>query len=139
MAVKKKATVKKRNKYAVFTTPGITNANKKRLGVGFALIALLFALLVFRLAYWQIVKASDLRNTAITIQQQDTEIDPVRGTIYDSNMKPLAQTVTKYELYAYTNTLYKADGMTSADKAKVIKNLVEITGEDEATLKTKLS
>lgn len=128
----------KKNKYADFITPYITNANKKRLGVGFALIAFLFAILIFRLAYWQIVKASDLRNTAITMQQQDTEIDPVRGTIYDSSMKPLAQTVTKYEMYAYTNTLYKADGMTAADKAKVLKNLATLTGESEDTLKTKL-
>ena len=73
----------------------MVDENRRRLGIGFMLVVLMFSVLTFRLAYWQIVRGDDLNEKATEMQDQDTTIDPVRGTIYDANMNPLAQSVTE--------------------------------------------
>ena len=116
----------------------ITPLNRSRLVLGFALILLAMIALIFRMGYWQIVRADELRTMAAQMQKVDTEIDPVRGNIYDSKMNVLAETVTEYELYAYTQYLYKDRELTSTEKARTVSKLVEITGLDQETIKKKL-
>ena len=58
-----------------------TYRNKVRLVWGFGLILLLLVILSFRMGYWQIVRADDLRERAVDIQKVDSEIDSVRGAI----------------------------------------------------------
>ena len=117
---------------------GVTSENIMRLGIGFILVIVLFAVLLFRVAYWQIVRAEDLNEKATEMQDEDTSIEPVRGTIYDSKMNALAQTVTKYEVYAYTQSLYKDKSVTDKQRKEIIANLVKYTGEKEADIKEKL-
>ena len=74
--------------------------NKKRIALGFVIIALLLLLLTFRVAYWQIIKADWLTEKAIAQQTQDTPIEAKRGAIYDRNGKELATSITCYTLWA---------------------------------------
>lgn len=117
----------------------ITPDNRRRLAGGFALLLILMVALIFRMGYWQIVRADELRTMAIQMQKVDTEIEPARGAIYDSQMTTLAESVTEYELYAYTQYLYKADDVTPEQKAEVLKNMVEITDLDEEVVEEKLN
>ena len=113
----------------------ITARNRNRLAFGFAVILLLLFALVFRMGYWQIYKSDELKVMAADMQKVDTQIAPVRGPIYDSRMNTLAETVTEYELYAYTQYIYKDDSISADDKAKRILRLAHITGKDAAEIK----
>ena len=113
----------------------ITSRNRNRLALGFGVIlALLFAL-IFRMGYWQIYKSDELKVLAADMQKVDTEIAPVRGAIYDSRMNTLAETVTEYELYAYTQYIYKDESISADDKAKRILRLAHITGREPSEVK----
>lgn len=120
-------------------TSRITPRNRRRLVLGFALILLMMAALIFRMGYWQIVRADELRTMAAQMQKVDTEIDPVRGSIYDSKMNVLAEPVTEYELYGYSQYLYKSVEITQVEKDNTVRQLVSITGLDAETIKAKLS
>ena len=120
-------------------TSRITPLNRNRLVAGFAVILILMTALIFRMGYWQIVRADELKTMAASMQKVDTQIDPVRGTIYDSKMNVLAEAVTEYELYAYSQYLYRASDVTEEEKADIVKKLVQITGMEEAEIIDKLS
>ena len=117
----------------------ITSGNRARLVGGFAVLLLLMFALIGRMGYWQIVRADELREMAVQMQKVDTEIEPVRGAIYDSKMSTLAETVTEYELYAYSQYLYKSDDIPPSEKASTLKKMVEITGVDSETLLQRLT
>lgn len=102
--------------------------NRSRVAVGFALILLLMFALMIRMGYWQIVRADDLRVMATEMQKVDTEIDPSRGSIYDSKMNILAESVTEYELYAYSQSLYKSEEIKQPVKQSYLSILNEATG-----------
>ena len=125
------------NRKAVSTA--VTAENKSRLGFGFLAIVVCFTILIFRLAFWQVIKADDLNAKAAEMQKIDTELDPVRGNIYDRNKKVLAQTVTKYELYGYSLNLYKKKGLDSATKEKNLRDLSKLSGDSRKEMKKKLS
>ena len=117
----------------------ITPKNRSRLVFGFGLILLMMTVLIFRMGYWQIVRADELRTMAASMQKVDTEIDPVRGTIYDSQMNVLAEAVTEYELYGYSQYLYKSSEITQAQKDDTVRKLAALTGQDQETIRKKLS
>ncbi|MBP3897495.1 MAG: hypothetical protein J6D57_06660, partial [Mogibacterium sp.] len=56
-------------------TSRITPLNRSRLVLGFAVILLLMTALIFRMGYWQIVRADELRTMAVSMQKVDTELD----------------------------------------------------------------
>ncbi|MBQ6455824.1 MAG: PASTA domain-containing protein [Mogibacterium sp.] len=116
----------------------ITSLNRRRLVLGFGVIVFLMIALIYRMGYWQIVRADELKTMAALMQTVDTEIDPQRGNIYDSRMSTLAESVTEYELYGYTQYMYKDKDLTATEKAKTVSKLVEITGLDQKTVKEKL-
>ena len=120
-------------------TSRITPRNRTRLVAGFGFILFLMTLLIFRMGYWQIVRADELRTMAASMQKVDTEIDPERGTIYDSKMNVLAEAVTEYELYGYTQYLYKDTDISLREKLATVRKLASITGLDEGTIRQKLS
>ena len=119
-------------------TGRITPSNRTRLLGGFAVLLIAMMALVFRMGYWQIVRADELRTMAASMQKVDTEIDPVRGTIYDSKMNVLAEAVTEYELYGYTQYLYKDEDISIREKNSTVRRLAKITGQDEETIRQKL-
>ena len=112
--------------------------NRSRLLLGYLFLLLLMIVLVFRMGHWQIIKADELKEKALAMQKMDTEIEPTRGSIYDSRMNVLAETATEYELYAYSQYLYKDSEIDETEKEVVLNNLVKITGEEKSDLKKKL-
>lgn len=117
----------------------VTAFNKNRLMWGFALIVLVFAVLIFRVAYWQVIKGDEISKKASSMQKIDSAISPTRGTIYDRNKKPLAETVMSYKLYGYTNNLYKSVELKEADKKRNLKDLSKLTGVTEKKMKKLLT
>jgi stage V sporulation protein D (sporulation-specific penicillin-binding protein) len=113
----------------------ISASNRRRLAGGFAAILFLLSILILRMGYWQIFRADELSVMAAEMQKVDTEIDPVRGSIFDSQMTTLAESVTEYELYAYTQYLYKDEEISNAEREKTIARIAEITGKDKEEIK----
>ena len=67
-----------------------------------------FGLLIFRLVQLQIVEGETLQKGAVSQQLKDTTISAKRGTIYDCNMKPLAQSanvIIRWWLTAWQKSL----------------------------------
>ena len=77
----------------------VTVKHKRRIAVGFFIIAVLLILLTFRLAWIQIVDAEEYTQKAIDQQTRDTIIEPDRGTIFDRNGKELATSTTCYNVW----------------------------------------
>lgn len=116
----------------------ISSRNRKRLAAGFGFLLAIMFVLMLRMGYWQIYKSDELKVMAASMQKVDTEIDPVRGAIYDSRMNLLAESITEYELYGYTQFLYKADSISDERKAKAVLDLARITGKDANEVKALL-
>ena len=70
-----------------------------------ALIFLGFGVSIARLAYLQLVQGNMLKQMATEQQLKDTKLNPKRGTIYDCNMKPLAQSATVWTVVLEPNYL----------------------------------
>lgn len=124
---KTKAKTQKKRKEAAIPASAVLPINRQRIAMGFAFVLLLLFALMIRMGYWQIVRADELRNMATEMQKEDTEIAPSRGVIYDSRMNTLAESVTEYELYAYSQSLYKAEDVSAAIKKSNVVILSEIT------------
>ncbi len=88
-----------------------------------------FSLLVFRLIKLQFIDGSELQTMASEQQLADTKISAQRGTIYDRNMKPLAQSAT-----VWTVVLEPAHLKTPEKKELVCNGLHEILGIEKEKL-----
>ena len=93
----------------------VTVKNRRRIALGFAILALLLIALVFRVAWIQIVDAEELSQKAIDQQTKDTPIEAKRGTIYDRNGKELATSTTCYTLWARPSQIKLKEGKTRPD------------------------
>lgn len=65
------------------------------------LTPLLFALIIIRLFYWQIIRGPQLATKANRQHQETTLLQAKRGDIYDRNGRLLAGTKQLYHLYVY--------------------------------------
>lgn len=85
----------------------------------FVFLALILCLLVFvvDLILLQIFHSSHLAGLAAKQQRHTLEIEPVRGTIYDRRMRPLAFNVPVYSLFANPKI------MSESDKREAVKHL----------------
>ena len=88
-----------------------------------------FIMLILRLVKLQIVQGSELQKMASEQQLADTKVNAQRGTIYDRNMKPLAQSAT-----VWTVVLEPAYLKSDEKKELVCRGLSEILGIDKAKL-----
>ena len=73
--------------------------SKKRLFIVMVLACSLFLCLIFRIGYLQLIKGEWLSTKAAEQQTREIPIEAKRGTIYDTNMKELAVSVTKYTVW----------------------------------------
>lgn len=96
------------------------------------LVALVFAgffLMLIKLAHLQFFQGEFLRKKASEQQLADTKISAQRGTIYDRNMKPLAQSATVW------NVVFEPAYISSDEKKKIIcDGLSEILDIDKEKL-----
>lgn len=122
-----------------YSNLSVMKLNRLRLALGAGFLLLLMVLLVFRMGYWQIVKSDDLKTMAASMQKIDTEIDALRGSIYDSNGNVLAKSVTKYKLFGYTQDIYKSKEVSEVSREESVKLLSEIAGISEKAAKGRLT
>lgn len=100
-----------------------------------AVFLLFFAFLAFciaRLLFIQFFRASYLKGIAKKQYNLFVELEPRRGTIYDTNLKPQAVNISIDSVYAVPNEI------PDKDKEIIARQLLPILGIDYAYLKDKL-
>lgn len=110
--------------------------NKKRIAIGFIVIAVLMILLAFRVAWIQVVDADELTEKAIDQQTKDITIEAKRGIIYDRNGKELATSVTCYSLWVRPAEL--AENKSDEEIDEVAQQLAPIVDMEAQEIKEKL-
>lgn len=93
--------------------------SKKRLVVVMVLACSLFLCLIGRIGYLQLVKGEWLSTRASEQQTREIPIEAKRGTIYDTNMKELAVSITKYTVWCKPVEVKDVE-KTSKELAKII-------------------
>lgn len=93
--------------------------SRKRLVIVMVLACSLFLGLIFRIGYLQLVKGEWLSTKASEQQTREIPIEAKRGTVYDTNMKELAVSVTKYTVWCKPVEVKDAK-KTSEDLAKIL-------------------
>jgi len=90
----------------------------------FVFIALIIFLIIFafKLFFIQVFNSSHLTILADKQHNNFVELEPIRGTIYDRNLRPLAFNVPVYSLFANPRA------MSSRDKIRAIENLPGLLG-----------
>lgn len=88
-----------------------------------------FAVLIVRMAVLQLAQGNFWSRKASTQQMSSVTVPAVRGTIYDRNMKVLAQSATVWDV-----ALAPAYIKTEAQRANIADNLSEILGADRAKI-----
>lgn len=111
--------------------------NKRRIAIGFLVLALLMLLLAFRVAWIQVVQADELTEKAIQQQTRDIPIDAKRGEIYDRNGKELATSLTCYSLWVRPAEL--AEDMDEAGIDKLAQDLSELVEMEPDKIKDRLT
>ena len=76
------------------------NSVKKRIILGFLILALLMTALCIRVGWVQIVKGEEYNKMAMESQTKDVPIPAKRGAIYDRNGKELAVSAVTYSVWA---------------------------------------
>ena len=85
-----------------------------------------------RLVFIQFFRSSYLADLAKKQHNLYLELEPVRGTIYDTNLKPLAINLPAESLFASPNEI------KDTDKEKIIERLVPLLNADENFLRERL-
>lgn len=107
----------------------ISNSRRKSEAV-FLVFFILFLLFILRLCYIQFFRSNYLSELADKQHNLFVELEPVRGTIYDSASRPQAINLAADSLYASPRDI--------KDKEAVIKKLSGILGSSYAYLKDRL-
>jgi len=96
---------------------------------------LILVLLVFavKLVLIQVFQSSHLADLAEKQHNHLVELEPIRGSIYDRNLRPLALNIPAYSLFANPRI------MSEEDKRKAVKDLSELLDLDEQFVEERLS
>lgn len=93
--------------------------SRKRLVIVMVLACSLFLGLICRIGYLQLIKGEWLSTKASEQQTREIPIEAKRGTIYDTNMKELAVSVTKYTVWCKPVEV-KDSKKTSKELSKIL-------------------
>lgn len=89
------------------------------------IIAALLTADIGRLFYIQIVKGEEYADKAESQQMSDTEIEAMRGTIYDSEGNVLAQSATVWTVFLDPSNI------TDSNRSKIVDYLAGVFGYDD--------
>lgn len=92
---------------------------------------LIFGVIILRLFYWQVVKASELSNLGQIQYGQSIKIEPIRGEIETSDGFPIAANKITYLMYANPKEV--------KNKLEVARFLSITLGLDEASVSAQLN
>ena len=70
------------------------NRMRNRMLVFFAIFLTLLVAVIGRIIYWQVFRAPELKTRGESQQMSRTNVNANRGTIYDRNGKPLAESAS---------------------------------------------
>jgi len=104
----------------------------RRSGAVFLFFFIFFIFCIARLFFIQIFRSSFLLGIAKKQHNLFVELEPRRGTIYDTNLKPQAINIPADSLYA------SPDEIANKDKEMIIRKLSPILNLDYAYLKDRL-
>ncbi|MBQ7625049.1 MAG: PASTA domain-containing protein [Clostridia bacterium] len=99
----------------------LSTVKRLRFVLIFALV--LFAAVIARLFYMQVINHDFYEQKAAATQMRDKTLYPARGTIYDTNMKPLAISAST-EMFVLMGNKVKDD----AQRAYIAENISEMLG-----------
>ena len=102
----------------------------RRIKAVFLLFYAFFALAITRLLFIQFFRSDFLASIAKKQHNLYVELEPLRGTIYDCNLRPLAVNISADSLYAVPVEI--------KDKEKVINALIPILNLDREYLRNRL-
>jgi stage V sporulation protein D (sporulation-specific penicillin-binding protein) len=113
---------------------------KKMIIILLILFVVGFAIVIGRLVKLQIFDGSYYAAKALNQQLSVNTISPVRGTIYDRNMVPLAESATVWDVTASPKAI-KTDKQSSADAERnsIADNLAKILKIDRQTIYNQLN
>ncbi|MFA5100087.1 MAG: penicillin-binding protein, partial [Candidatus Omnitrophota bacterium] len=106
---------------------------RRRAEAVFFIVLIFFIVCLTRLLYIQFFRADFLASIAKKQHNLYIELEPRRGTIYDSNFKPQAVNLAFESVFAAPND------MTQAQKDAAERNLSVILKMDAGNLRSKLS
>lgn len=106
---------------------------KKRLLAALIVVATLFAALIGRLFYIQIIQSDALQERALSQWTRDTSLSAARGNILDATGVVLAQSGTAYKVVLWPKSI-EAD-----ERERVATELAELLGMDYANVLSKVS
>ncbi len=109
-------------------------AVKKRIKIMMSLFVIGVIALIIKLAWIQFVRGDEYSKLAAEQQTRDSIITAKRGSIYDRNMKVLAQSATAERVTVNPKQIEKLE-----NKEKVIAALVDILGVKEDFVRQQLS
>jgi cell division protein FtsI (penicillin-binding protein 3) len=118
------------------TVGGSVGQRRKRTSESgrFALLLILLSLLLFaiagRLVYVQVIEAPVYAAKATAQRQRDIQIPPLRGTIYDREGEPLAESVAAKTVYA--------DPKLIKDQAGTAQSLAAVLGGSPKDFRSKI-
>lgn len=120
-----------------------SSKNRFRLMVAMAIIAIIFSVLIGRLAYIQVVKGDYYKEMAINQQVKSIELPAKRGTINDRNGMKLAFSVATYDVYVRPeniNRKYKDNQAKNIEyRDEVIKRISPIIAMEESEILEQLN
>lgn len=118
-----------------------TLAMKKKMTFVLAFFFVLgFTILIGRLVKLQFIDGAFYQQKALDQQLSVTTINANRGTIYDRNMKPLAQSATVWDVYVSPSYITDDKKSTREEKLnKIASGLSKIINVDEKTIYNKIS
>ena len=90
------------------------NNMKKRAALSFIIFFVFFIAVIVRMVYWHITEGERLREKAQSQQSARTVVNSARGTIYDRNLKPLA------ESSSVNNVICNPEQINDDDGAEVV-------------------
>ncbi|MEN6471499.1 MAG: penicillin-binding transpeptidase domain-containing protein [Clostridiaceae bacterium] len=108
-------------------------SNKKRLLWTLGAIALVFAILLGRIFYIQVVWSDELQQKALSQWTRDTSLTAERGMILDTNGVVLAQSGTAYKVLVWPQRV------GDADRVRVARELSELLELDYESVLAKVS
>ncbi|MDR2091627.1 MAG: PASTA domain-containing protein [Clostridiales bacterium] len=112
---------------------------KRRLSAFTVLIAFVFAALLGRLFYVQVVMSADLQAKALDQWTRDLELDAERGKIYDRNGVVLAENSTKYTVYVRPNAVSDPESVAQALGELLDADCEKLLGEIKAHKKSEIT
>ncbi|WP_314589540.1 penicillin-binding transpeptidase domain-containing protein [Paenibacillus terrigena] len=96
-----------------------------RLNIFFFISFIVFSVLIVRLAILQFVEGPELKAMADRMGYKEVSIPPIRGSIYDSNMEPIAYSTSTQSLYFTLNKNYTLDE-NKAELNQIISSLKKV-------------